>query len=672
MRRGARGRAAVLSLLLALAPAAAFNVNEVEAFTTHELRDLTDSVRLDGLGDATPVAFGDFDSDQYTDVFVVPASRDELRVLRWDHEGHAFVAGPTVSEGIGGIVNVVASDFNRDGRLDVIVMREPPARTAWSNSTHAPERPCTRLTFIPGHITAFGDPVELAPAFGQPTALNVDADPATDFFGEACADASTLRGRGPRSFWLNDGKGAFVRKEALMGSEPLAHVPSPAAVDVDGDCRADLVVPVLDGSGGGVTLEVWLAAGDGHAGHLAPEATVAPPTYPSASLSLPPGVQQLAWADLNGDGAYEAIGPVCDAELGCGGNATGAVEMVVVSTLRRKALSKDLCTPDPAFRLASSNMTVQGLPSWYVGWASPAAHGPLPVPPLVRLGDFDLDGLPDVLAGLRDASGAAHVVLLRNRHGEAFEVAFWRMTAGGSIVVTEQAPSNPHAWDGPNPDLATAHSGAAHSAAFFDVDETGNLDVLLLGGSRKAPSMHLLRNDFSSDDYFLKVLTLDGECLRWCAGADRDPDPPPYGVNQPGVSYMFQSTAATGSKRIYAGTQMGVSAHSPLATPFVLFGLGRTNDYVNDFWVGMPSQHKRRFDAGIIPNSQLIAIPTPWERPSRWTIELYISKASMLPWVALALATGLTCIGMVVIFLEWRERREDFLEKKAMAPSLPL
>lgn len=251
----------------------------------------------------------------------------------------------------------------------------------------------------------------------------------------------------------------------------------------------------------------------------------------------------------------------------------------------------------------------------------------------------------------------------------------------------------------------------AHGGAFFDVDERGNLDILLLAGSRDAPEARLLRNAFSSDEFFLKVITLDGQCLRWCRGASEDPDPPPYGVNQPAVTYAFSSKSAVGGRRVYTGAQLAVSAHAPLLTPYTLFGLGRTNDYVTDFWVGLPSPHKRRFDAGIIPNSQLIVIPSPPDRPSRWTVELYISKAEMLPWVALALSAGLTLIGLVraasapraprprpprslralgvriayaaaapaaraapqgAIALEWRERREDVREKKAMAPSLPL
>ncbi|KAG8465910.1 hypothetical protein KFE25_005480 [Diacronema lutheri] len=659
--------------------ARAFDVDE-ESYSSHELSDITASVRLDALN-GTVAALGDFDSDQYTDLLVLSTNRDELTVLRWDHESKRFIRGPTATAGVRGTLNVVATDFNRDGRLDVLLVRERPRDAVGAplpRDEPAPGTACTLLTFIPGQIDRFGKPVELPPAFGQPLALNVDADPATDLFGEACADDDRLLGRGVRSFWRNDGQGTFARAPAGMGSRPLAGVPSAAAVDIDGDCRADLVVPVLAagappaGAHGGapaaVELEVWLARGDG----LGAAAVGSSSGYPADTLALPLGVQQLVWADVNGDGAIDGLAPLCDRDFGCGGvgNASAAAQdeplRLVLVTTERQPAGKALCVPDPAFRLSVVEAPVIGMPKGArLSWAVPSVHSPLDTPPAVRVGDFDLDGFPDALVGLQDEDGKPHVALLRNQRGHGLEAAYWRTTQSGSYVITER--------EGGEAQMAIPGVGkGAHGGAFFDVDERGNLDILLLAGSRDAPEARLLRNAFSSDEFFLKVITLDGQCLRWCRGASEDPDPPPYGVNQPAVTYAFSSKSAVGGRRVYTGAQLAVSAHAPLLTPYTLFGLGRTNDYVTDFWVGLPSPHKRRFDAGIIPNSQLIVIPSPPDRPSRWTVELYISKAEMLPWVALALSAGLTLIGLGAIALEWRERREDVREKKAMAPSLPL
>lgn len=699
--------------------AAAFNVNEMEAYSTHVLDDVTRAVHLHGVH-ATPVAFGDFDSDQYTDVLVVPPARDSLSVLLWDHEARTFRQGPSVRVGRSAIVNVVATDLNRDGQLDALVMSTTPRA---ANASSALPPPCTELTFIPGHTTRFGEPVRLPPAFGQPLVFNADADPASDLFGERCDDDDALVGRGERAFWLNNGNGEFERVSARLGSRPLAHTPSPAAVDIDGDCRADLVVPVRSdagvrtGPGVRIALEVWPARGDGHAGHLnPPPGSKVPALKPSATLELPPGVQQLAWADLDADGTIDAIGPQCDVVAGCtDANATDTPPLVSVTMCAPRLVggaavlapdepsprapvcpaarprahppdrarprgarslrphpSKTLCVRTP-FSLQLANVSIGRLPDGLGGFAP--STSPLPLPPLVRVGDFDLDGLPDLLAGLHEPrSGTSRTLLLRNvrRAGAAvsFDATSWRQTAEGTVVLADGSGGEGGRGDGGGDgggsdggkgashfDLGAAIGApGAHGAAFFDVDETGNLDIMLLGGSPGSPSMTVARNAFQSDAYFLKVLTLGGQCLRWCGTKAADPSPPPYGVNQPAVSLMFASNSAAGSRRVYAGTQLAVSAHSALLTPYVLFGLGRTNDYVNDFWVGLPLGSdedpaapplRRRFNAGIIPNSQLIAIPYPPDKPSRWTVELYISKANMLPWVALALASGLTIIGMV-------------------------
>mmetsp|Transcript_4851 Transcript_4851/g.12432 ORF Transcript_4851/g.12432 Transcript_4851/m.12432 type:complete len:684 (+) Transcript_4851:70-2121(+) len=665
-------RGATLALLLtaAVRPASgAFEVDE-EKFSSHELSDISDAVRLSGLNGSI-AALGDFDSDQYTDLLVLSPARDSLSVLRWDHELREFMQGPRVSEGVAGTLNVIVNDFNRDGKLDVILVRERPSSKRLSAAP--PGEACTLLTFIPGHTTRFGRPIELPPAYGQVLAANFDSDPATDLFGEACEDETRLIGRGSRSVWRNDGQGNFTRAPARFGSRPLAGMPSPAAVDIDGDCRADLVVPVLhyaestgDGDGEiGVTtieLEVWLSTKEGLADPSTPSQQ-----SPDFSLELPAGIQQLTWADLNGDGALDAIAPLCDLELSCAGtnlNATrGQLPRLALISTQRRPVGKELCVPDAAFALMVQEFEVGGLSTKFqLRWAEPS---PLQ-PPSVRLGDFDLDGYPDALAGFTDELGRSHVALLRNKKkGAVFEAAAWRVGEKGVYVLQPGPAKGTDSWAIPG------EAAGAHGGAFVDVDERGNLDILLLSGSVQSPSARLLKNAFSSDGYFLKVLALDGQCLRWCAGGP-DPSPPPYGVSQPAVSYQFASKGATGVRRVYTGAQLPVSAHTPLLTPYLLFGLRRTNDYVTDFWVGMPNNKKRRFDAGIIPNSQLIVIPYPPDRPHRWTIELYISKADMLPWVALALSAGLSLIGLSAIALEWRERREDVREKKAHAPSLPL
>ena len=157
------------------------------------------------------------------------------------------------------------------------------------------------------------------------------------------------------------------------------------------------------------------------------------------------------------------------------------------------------------------------------------------------------------------------------------------------------------------------------------------------------------------------------------------------GVNQPGVAYQFLTSLPTRwelvdaadafkwnrPKQARAGTQLPQSAYSPLITPYVLVGLGQTNDYVQDLMVGLPSGQIRGFSQAIIPNSRLVVIPFPYNQTDKWELRLYLEARQQL-YVGLTLLGLLLVLGVVILILELRERVQDAREKKALAPALPL
>ena len=157
------------------------------------------------------------------------------------------------------------------------------------------------------------------------------------------------------------------------------------------------------------------------------------------------------------------------------------------------------------------------------------------------------------------------------------------------------------------------------------------------------------------------------------------------GVNQPGVSYQFLTTLPTRwelvdaseawqwnrPKQQRAGTQLCQSGYSPLLTPYVLAGLGTTNDYVEELMVGLPSGQVRGFAQAIIPNSRLVVIPFPYNQTDQWELRLYLEPRQQL-YVGLVLVCALVIVGAVILLLELRERMQDAREKRALAPALPL
>jgi integrin alpha FG-GAP repeat containing protein 1 len=124
-------------------------------------------------------------------------------------------------------------------------------------------------------------------------------------------------------------------------------------------------------------------------------------------------------------------------------------------------------------------------------------------------------------------------------------------------------------------------------------------------------------------------------------------------------------------KQSCVAVQLPQGGYAPLQPPFVLVGLGLTNDYVERLMVGMPSGRVRRFDQAVLPNSRLTVTPTPLDAPAAWEMELYLAPMQQLA-VALVCTALLLLLGTIIAVLEVVERVHDFRENKALRPALPL
>ena len=118
----------------------------------------------------------------------------------------------------------------------------------------------------------------------------------------------------------------------------------------------------------------------------------------------------------------------------------------------------------------------------------------------------------------------------------------------------------------------------------------------------------------------------------------------PYGVNYVGAVFKFQYTdlngrvqLATGTHLLHLsffltlslclslffccsyslGTQLPQSTYLSLITPYTLFGLGRTSNYIEQFFFGVPlnTSHFNYWTGSTIPNSQVF-LSSPLLPPS--------------------------------------------------------
>uniref|UniRef100_A0A3P8S073 Integrin alpha FG-GAP repeat containing 1 n=1 Tax=Amphiprion percula TaxID=161767 RepID=A0A3P8S073_AMPPE len=272
-------------------------------------------------------------------------------------------------------------------------------------------------------------------------------------------------------------------------------------------------------------------------------------------------------------------------------------------------------------------------------------------PLALHLGDYNLDGFPDALVVLHNTSGSnQQAFLLEN--------------------VPCQNPSCHNVgrmfhihWD--QSDLGAIQN--ATMATFFDIYEDGILDMLVLSQAegKKDLIIHALKNNFEADAYFVKVMVLSGLCSNDC------PEDP-FGVNQPGPYVMYTTLDSNGYLKNASAGQLSQSAHFSLQLPYTVLGLGRSANFLDHLFVGIPRQpgetgiRKQEWTA-IIPNSQLIVMPFPHNKPRSWSAKLYLTPSNSVLLTAIALIGVCVFILVIIGILHWQEKKADDREKRQEA-----
>jgi len=519
--------------------------------------------------------------------------------------------------------------------------------------------------------------------------------------------------------------GASVLGESIALEESVAPVipASPnanAQVDLDGDCVADLVLQApphgsTSCEAAACRLLVWLQKPEPGS----PRWSVAP----DLNESLPVGAGQLGLADMDSDGAMDLVFTSTDTQahlwlhiwyavLGASG-WDPQVSSALSECGFKPTPPASLCTRRPYLTFFKRQW---GMPA---GWVM-AQTGDRP--PTLSLADFDLNSFPDALMPLHAPADAPApcepdapcVLLLYN--DERMRCA-GLPAAGGSggeesisrlRLYTESTSSS---YPPPADERLFAMLAGASGAAFFDVYDDGVWDVIAMHPHGAVSVWHRAS---AGGSYFLRATTTDGACAPDAlAGVPGESNGWPdedardgrsgqcvargdgggaFGawaskplLHQAGVTYQFEtslppqwslmSASSVWSwnrrKQACVAVQLPQGGYAPLQPPFVLVGLGLTNDYVERLMVGMPSGRVRRFDQAVLPNSRLTITPTPLDAPAAWEMELYLAPMQQLA-VALVCTALLLLLGAIIAVLEVVERVHDFRENKALRPALPL
>ncbi|XP_034057165.1 T-cell immunomodulatory protein [Gymnodraco acuticeps] len=388
---------------------------------------------------------------------------------------------------------------------------------------------------------------------------------------------------------------------------------SNAFIDLNKDLTADLFLTTE-----GPAFETWINK-DGNFTRVDDVLPAEPPNKI---------VGQSSFADFDGNGYQDHLLPVC-LDLAC---QRSAIYMAKSGSKEWVPVLSDFKSKDTVWSFV------------------PQKAGQ---PMALHFGDYNLDGFPDALVVLRNTTDSGQ---------QAFLLENVPCNSPGCQSVGRMFEVQ---WD--QSDLGAIKN--AVMATFFDIYEDGILDMLVLSQAEGKSDLiiHALKNNFESDAYFVKVMVLSGLCSNDCPE-----DVKPYGVNQPGPYVSYTTTDSNGNLKNASAGQLSQSAHFSLQLPYTVLGLGRSANFLDHLFVGIPRKPgetaaRMKEWMAIIPNSQLIVIPFPQDQPSRWSAKLYLTPSNSVLLTAIALIGVCVFILVIIGILHWKEKKADDREKRQEA-----
>ncbi|KAM9409722.1 T-cell immunomodulatory protein [Pholidichthys leucotaenia] len=561
---------------------------------THALQDVTADL-FGAANYGTVAAFGDFNADKQTDIFII-REQSEVLIFLADPKSPYFKPKINITKGIprdAKISSVVPGDYDGDSQMDVLLTAQlkPSAEAVyifWGNNQTLDHHEPLRLN------KSFTD---------QPLVMDFNGDMIPDIFG--VTEFSTTE-----VCYLKD---RVQKWETVLPSVSLYVPHSNAFIDLNKDFTADLFLTVEKDP----MFETWLNK-DGNFSK-----TNARPKPSQAKV-----IGQSSFADFDGDGYQDHLLPVCLDET-CQHSAIYLA----------KSNSEEWVSVLLEFQHKD---TIWGF-----------VPGSSSTPLVLHVGDYNLDGFPDALVVLRNTSGSGQQAFLLENVPCSNQDCH---SVGRSFYIH---------WD--QSDLGAIQN--AVMATFFDIYEDGILDMLVLSQAEGKEDLiiHALKNNFEADAYFVKVMVLSGLCSNDCGE-----DVKPFGVNQPGPYVMYTTVGSNGYLKNASAGQLSQSAHFALQLPYTVLGLGRSANFLDHLFVGIPRQRgvteiRKQEWTAIIPNSQLIVMPFPHDSPRSWSAKLYLTPSNSVLLTAIALIGVCVFILVIIGILHWQEKKADDREKRQEA-----
>jgi integrin alpha FG-GAP repeat containing protein 1 len=246
---------------------------------------------------------------------------------------------------------------------------------------------------------------------------------------------------------------------------------------------------------------------------------------------------------------------------------------------------------------------------------------------VLRVGDINSDSFPDIIAVTHLNNTFTTKVFLNT------EIYYPDSYTG--LKRRTFSSNNAYALTPNNSDYAS----------FMDLDENGQLDILIVTRDNELVGYF---NNYNYDVFFLKSVT-----LRYKGR---------FTTNEIGANYRYISTNLDGSRRMDVSFQSAQTNDLSLNLPYTYMGIGRSNNYIENFQVISSTILKRDEDnfktfTPIIPNSQLIISREISEdrKSSTWELDLIVTPTSKLSLLIMTIIVLLVIILAIIIYLHIKE-----------------
>ena len=192
----------------------------------------------------------------------------------------------------------------------------------------------------------------------------------------------------------------------------------------------------------------------------------------------------------------------------------------------------------------------------------------------------------------------------------------------------------------------------------MDLVENSMLDIMIVtdvGSAQvskhsKKQSIHTIYNNLQESMFFIKARMLTDEKI---------------GSPLRGASFKAVLTGVNDDKFIVQGSDPAQSSFGAISVPNVLIGVGKSNNFVEQFTVAtfLNGTRQIREWSPIIPKSVLYVYSNMKQEPADWSLQLLVTPTSKMSVVLIVDAVLLLVIGLVIIVLYLQEKSEDEKEQ---------